>query len=79
LWRFQQTKMFSTAQFPNPVIPTNISDATTNLCKSVKSVSFYFSRHGFTLIYTDFTKSRYLKKNWEMGTGTLSLSTVIFS
>ena len=56
-WRFQQTKMFSTAQFPNPVIPTNISDAdaTTNLCKSVKSVSFYFSRHGLTLIYTDFT------------------------
>ena len=39
-------------QYQNPVIPTNISDATTNLCKSVKSVSFYFSDtdlHGFYL------------------------------
>jgi len=45
------------ALFQNPVIPTNIydADATTNPCKSVKSVSFYISRHGFTLINTDFT------------------------
>lgn len=42
---------------PKSSYSTNISneDATTNLCKSVKSVSFHISRHVLTPIYTDFT------------------------
>jgi len=54
-------------QCQNPVIQTNMSntDITTNLCKSVKSMSIYFSDTDYTDLHRFYLKS-VNKNNWKM-------------
>jgi hypothetical protein len=51
------TRIGTDDTIPKSSYTGNISDAdaTTNLCKSVKSVSFYIYRHRLTMINNDFT------------------------